>query len=129
MTFAQRIVAIRKEKKLTQEKLGELVNMTQRSVAAWEGGSRFPSLPVLVELAKKLGVTVDFLLGVDHEETKKEPAVITDDELLSEVISRIQDLPDPALSRVADFLDGLQAGQDIAAAAAADPDPAHESAE
>lgn len=129
MTFAQRIVAIRKEKKLTQEKLGELVNMTQRSVAAWEGGSRFPSLPVLVELAKKLGVTVDFLLGVDHEETKKEPAVRTDDELLSEVISRIQDLPDPALSRVADFLDGLQAGQDIAAAAAADPDPADGSAE
>jgi len=124
MSFAQRIIAIRKEKKLTQEKLGELVNMTQRSVAAWEAGSRLPSLPVLVELAEKLGVTVDYLLCVDREEIKKEPAVMTDDELRAVIISRVQDLPDPALSRVADFLDGLQAGREVAKAPAAPPDPA-----
>lgn len=127
MTFAQRIAAIRKKRKLSQEKLGELAGVSQRSVAFWESGARMPSNAVLTDLAQRLDVSVDYLLGLSDEPKRKEPAVISDDELLADVISRIQDLPDPALSRVADFLDGLQAGREVAAAQAAPPDPAEES--
>ena len=35
------------QKKLTQEKVGEMVNMSQRSVANWESGERLPSIPTL----------------------------------------------------------------------------------
>lgn len=124
MDFSQRIVTLRKQRKWTQEKLGELVNMSQRSVANWESGERCPSIPTLIELSKKFNVSIDYMLGCsDVPEKAKEQPAVHDGELLSEVISRIQDLPDPALSRVADFLDGLQAGQEVAAIQAADPDP------
>lgn len=58
----------------------------------------------------------------------KQPAV-SDGELRDHIISRIQDLPDPALARVADFLAGLQAGQETASEAAAAPDQAEAPAE
>lgn len=115
MTFAQRIAAIRKEKKLSQEKLGELMNMSQRSVAAWEGGERTPSFPVLIELAEKLDVSVDYLIGRTDERKIKEPA-ITDDELRMNTYNRIRSLPEPILEKVLDLIDAIQ--QDRAAGSA-----------
>ena len=123
MDFSQRITAIRKEMKYSQEKFGELVGMSQRSVAAWESGDRFPSYAVLSDLADRLDVSVDYLLGRTEDKKIKEQPANQDGELLSQVISRIQDLPDPALTRVSDFLNGIQAGQEIAAEQAAAPDP------
>lgn len=125
MDFSQRFAMIRKQRKMTQEKVGELVNMSQRSVANWESGDRSPSIPTLIELSEKFNVSIDYLLGCSDvpEKAKKQP-VAQDDELLAKVISRLQDLPEPALSRVSDFLEGLQAGQEVAAvqATARDPD-------
>lgn len=119
MTFAQRIAAIRKEKKLSQEKLGELVNMSQRSVAAWEGGERTPSFPVLIDLAEKLDVSVDYLLGRTDERTRKEP-VISDDELRTNTYNRIKALPEPILEKVLDLIDAIQSDR---AAGSASPAP------
>lgn len=129
MDFSHRITAIRKEMKYSQEKFGELVGMSQRSVAAWESGDRFPSYAVLSDLADRLDVSVDYLLGRTEDKKIKEQPTDQDGELLSQVISRIQDLPDPALARVSDFLNGIQAGQEIAAEQAAAPDPDGVSAE
>ena len=129
MDLSARIVSIRKQMGLSQEKFGELVNMSQRSVAAWEAGERTPSFATLSELADKLGTSVDFLLGrTDEKANKKQPAAQSG-ELLEDIVVRLRSLPDPALSRVSDFLEGLQAGQEIAAARAADQDPAEEPAE
>lgn len=128
MEFSQRIVSLRKQRKLTQEKLGELVNMSQRSVANWESGERFPSISTLVDLSEKLNVSIDYLLGVtDDPEIKKQPTV-QDDELLQNVISRIQALPDSVLFRLSDFLDGVQAGQAAAEERQAPPGSAGEPA-
>lgn len=127
MEFSERIAAIRKDMHLSQEKFGELVNVSQRSVAAWESGDRLPSLNVLSDLAAAIGVTVDYLIGRD-ETIKKQPTV-KDDELLAKTLSRVQALSDPALQRVQDFLDGLEAGQAIhsappaAQASTSEPDP------
>ncbi len=123
MTFPERISAIRKEMKLSQEKFGELVNVSQRSVAFWESGERMPSHATISSLADRLNVSVDYLLGrSDEKAIKKQPAV-QHGELVENIIARVRDLPDPALSRLSDFLEGLAAGQEIAAPAPADQDP------
>ena len=125
MLFSQRIAAVRKELKLSQEKFGELAGVSQRSVAFWEAGERMPSHANISALADRLGVSVDYLLGRTDEKAKtkrKQPAV-QDGELLADIIARVQVLPDPALSRLSDFLEGLAAGQEIAAPAPAGPDP------
>lgn len=130
MTFSERVAAIRKELHISQEKFGELAGVSQRSVAFWESGERMPSHATIAALSDTLGVSVDYLLGRTDEKNgiKKQPAV-GESGLMDQIISRIQALPDPALSRVSDFLSGLEAAQEISAADAAAPDPAGEHAE
>lgn len=123
MDFAVRIAAVRKNLGLSQEEFSELVNMSRRTVAAWESGDRTPSFSTLSFVADRLNVSVDYLLGRTDELNKKKPAV-QDGELLDKIIARLRELPDPALSRVSVFLEGLQAGQEIAKEAQAAQDPA-----
>ena len=128
MDFSVRIAAVRKQMGLSQEEFSELVNMSRRTVAAWESGDRTPSFSTLSDVADRLNVSVDYLLGRTNEQNKKQPAV-QDGELLDNIITRLRDLPDPALSRVSIFLEGLQAGQEIAKEAQAQNGPAGEPAE
>lgn len=128
MDFSVRIAAVRKQMGLSQEEFSELVNMSRRTVAAWESGDRTPSFSTLSDVADRLNVSVDYLLGRTNELNKKQPAV-QDGELLDNIITRLRDLPDPALSRVSIFLEGLQAGQEIAKEAQAENGPAGEPAE
>lgn len=123
MDFSVRIAAVRKKMGLSQEEFSELVGMSRRTVAAWESGDRTPSFSTLSFVADRLNVSVDYLLGRTDELNKKKPAV-QDGELLDKIIARLRELPDPALSRVSVFLEGLQAGQEIAKEAQAAQDPA-----
>lgn len=111
----------RKALRLSQVDLSRRSGVPQSTISAIETGARIPTAETLVLLAKGLFCSVNDLLSVDPQ-NKKQPTV-QDGELLADVISRIQDLPDPALFRVSDFLDGLQAGREIAAAAPAPTDP------
>ena len=128
MTFSERIAAIRKEMKLSQEKFGELVNVSQRTVAFWESGERMPSRVSVSCIADRLGVSVDYLLGLSDEKSNKKQPAVHHGELLENVIARVRDLPDPALSRLSDFLEGLAAGQEIASPSPVDQDPGSGSA-
>lgn len=131
MDLPARIASLRKSMKLSQEKFGELFNMSQRSVAAWESGERTPSFETLIEIADKANVSTDWLFGRSDEKCrtiKKQPAD-QNDELLYEVLTRVQSLSDPALLRLACFLEGLVAGQEIAAPVPADHGPDSGSAE
>ena len=56
------IAALRKERGLTQQQLGEKLGVTGRTVSRWETGKYMPDLGVLQELAALLGVSVDTLL-------------------------------------------------------------------
>ncbi len=128
--FPERIRAIRKSIKLTQEQLGEIAGVSQRCVASWESGDRMPSHAVLANLADRFGVSVDYILGRSNENVviKKQPAA-TRRELIKDIISQIKDLDDPALYRVSDFLSGLKAGQETAFTEITIHSPAEKSAE
>lgn len=56
----KRVQSLRRRLKLTQEKAAQLVGVTRRQWAAWEGGTRRPSGPaaVLLELLHKRGGTI-----------------------------------------------------------------------
>jgi len=59
---------LRYERNLSQAQLARKVGLKSSStIAAYEAGSRFPSLPTLIELSRALGVTTDYLLGVSKE--------------------------------------------------------------
>lgn len=56
------IALLRKEKKLTGEKLAELLGVSGQAVSKWENGKNLPETAILPELAKILGVSIDTLL-------------------------------------------------------------------
>lgn len=58
-----RIKEIRKSKKLTQGELGALIGVSAAAVSQWEIGKANISYNFAVDLAKKLSVSVDYLLG------------------------------------------------------------------
>lgn len=61
---------------LTQEELGNKVNIKKASISKYERGTMQPSQETLVKLADILGVTVDYLLG----RPQKDPRDMEDDE-------------------------------------------------
>ena len=56
------IAFLRKEKRLTQKQLAELLNVSDKTVSHWECDETSPDISLLPLLAQTLGVTVDELL-------------------------------------------------------------------
>lgn len=106
---------------MSQKFVALSVGVSPPMVSQWESGIKEPSKDTLVKLANLFNVTTDYLLFHDETTQKNQPTV-SDDELKEAIISQIQALPDPALTRVADFLSGLKAGQEVSEAQAAAPD-------
>ena len=62
-TFAKRLKELRDEKGLTQQEIGNLVNMSKMAVSHWEKGHSEPSIAQLICLSNYFEVTVDYLVG------------------------------------------------------------------
>lgn len=58
---------LRKEKKLTQSELGEMIGVTNKAVSKWEVGENTPDSSLLPKIAKVLGVTVDELFRGERD--------------------------------------------------------------
>ena len=85
MTFGDRLRKLRVEKRLTQEQIADRLGLTKSVISAYETGLRSPSYDVLIRLCGMLGVTTDYLLGVDQTRTlsldglsEQEAALITE---------------------------------------------------
>lgn len=63
LTLAQNIRSYRKQRKMTQEQLSEVLGVTVGAVHKWESGLSVPELPLIVEMADFFDVSVDVLLG------------------------------------------------------------------
>ena len=65
MTLGQRIAELRKEKRLSQEALGDLLGVSRQAISKWESDITLPEIEKLVAMSKLFGVTVGELLGVE----------------------------------------------------------------
>ena len=92
MFSGQRLKALRKEKKMSQEKLGSQLNISKVAVSNWENGKSFPTMENLNELAKVLDVETHYF--EEHSEViriysqlnnvNKNKVVVYSSELLEE---------------------------------------------
>lgn len=62
---------IRNYKKITQEKLAELIDIDIRQVARLEAGESLPSIPTLLKLCKVFGITPNDLLLYEENVNEK----------------------------------------------------------
>lgn len=76
-SFGERLKELRKEHKLSQEDLGEILYLSKGAVGNWELGTRQPDYDTLKFLAEYFNVSTDYLLGKDAttEHTSTTPSI------------------------------------------------------
>jgi transcriptional regulator with XRE-family HTH domain len=86
MALGERIRQRRKELELTQDDLAKSLMVTPQHISAIEQNKRAPSLSSLVNMAKELGVTTDFLLtGKEGVASEAIPAIKADKTLSPDI--------------------------------------------
>ena len=69
--FGKRIKELRKNKKLTQEQLGELVGIDFKQIGNIETGTYFTTMPTLEKIAKALDVEIYELFNFNHNNSRE----------------------------------------------------------
>ncbi len=67
MELKEKLVALRKEKGLTQLAVAEKLDVSRQAISRWESGITLPSTDNLKSLSALYGVPVDYLLNSDAE--------------------------------------------------------------
>lgn len=57
------IAQLRKEHELSQEKLGEIIGVTNKTISRWETGTYLPSAEMLLSMSKLFDVSINELLS------------------------------------------------------------------
>ena len=71
--IGQYIKQKRKEKKLTQQQLGDLVGVSFKAVSKWECGNSIPDISILKKVCKELEISIEELLDGNDKNKLLEP--------------------------------------------------------
>ncbi len=77
MSFAENLKAIRKENRVTQEELAEILGVSRQAISKWESGNGYPETEKLLVISKKLNVSLDYLMGNEVLEKKDNKVLIS----------------------------------------------------
>lgn len=69
--FADNLIRLRKQYKLTQAGLADKLSYSDKNISKWENGISLPTVDVLVEIAKYFSVTTDYLI-TEHKGDKEQ---------------------------------------------------------
>ena len=104
--FGKNLSRIRKERKLTQQRLAEFINVQQRVISRWETGVAKPHLNHIVQLAKVLEVSIDLLVFGD-ETGCTEPRFDIQNRRLKELCQQVDDLDQGDQEVICTVMDSL----------------------
>ncbi|MCZ0892012.1 helix-turn-helix transcriptional regulator [Ligilactobacillus saerimneri] len=71
--IGQKIRDLRKQRKMSQTELANILHVSQQTVTAWETGKAEPASSAVANLADYFNVTTDYLLG--RPEEKKDDGI------------------------------------------------------
>ena len=63
MSLNEKLIELREDMGLTQEELGDKINVARSTISGYENGTSQPSYSVLLQLADVFGVSLDYLFG------------------------------------------------------------------
>ena len=92
MTMGQRIGEQRKKLGISQEALGEKLDVSRQAVSKWESDGAVPDVDKLITMSKLFGVSVGWLLGVEEESAPERSEELTEKQLrmIEEIVKRYQ---------------------------------------
>ena len=102
--IGERIREARKAKKMTQEKLAELLAVSPQAVSTWEQGKFVPDPEHLTALAKTLGISLDGLFAEAEKDWELKPVNYDPDHMFTFVKGRAQMLNFPQTLALMDLL-------------------------
>ena len=72
MTFGEKLQSLRQRAGMSQDALAERLQVSRQAVSRWERDETMPETDKVVALADIFGVTTDYLLRLQLEQTKPE---------------------------------------------------------
>lgn len=75
MTFAEKLVELRKRKGYTQEEVADRLEVSRQAISRWELGTAVPDSSNLLRISKLFQVSADYLLNDDYESDDDLPRV------------------------------------------------------
>lgn len=75
--IAENLVKLRRDKRITQAQLAEMLSYSDKAVSKWERGESMPDIVILKQIADIYGVSVDYLISETHEERVPESTART----------------------------------------------------
>ena len=109
--LGKRLKAARKAAGMTQKEAAAAIGVTESTYCGYETGKRSPDPRKISALAKVFDVSGDFLLDTGFEETKKEPAPETGNELRKKVDDILKSLDPFEMAQVIAYAEGLKASR------------------
>ena len=97
MSIPERLVEIREKNGYTRKRLADELGRPYRTITKYETGERDPGHSYIVEIAKKFGVTTDYILGASdlvEASTKNSPGATeaAPGEEVSRIFDKLNDL-------------------------------------
>lgn len=75
MTFAEKLLQLRKKEGYSQEELASKLDVSRQAVSRWEMGTSIPDSTNLLHISKLFQVSTDYLLNDDYESDNDIPKV------------------------------------------------------
>ena len=82
--FSDVLQKLRKDARLTQDQIAEVLGIPKRTYGSWERDEREPDFEMLCKIADYFGVTTDYLLGrtpMEIELVQGDPQPLPDDQV------------------------------------------------
>lgn len=98
---------------LSQKELAEKIGVAPNTFHGYESGKHDPKSNLLADIARVCGVSVDFLLGIEKENTTapfKDDAVVLTEEELIRLSTAMDQLNEEGRERVVEYAEDLAAG-------------------
>ncbi len=62
MKLSEKLLELRKDNKMSQEKLAETLNVSRQAISKWESEQNYPDIENLIRLSQIFNVTIDELV-------------------------------------------------------------------
>lgn len=105
MGIPERLVEIREANGYTRKKLAEELGRPYATVTKYETGEREPGHTYIIEIAKKFGVTTDYILGIEKSPAPAEAD--TGDKRLDGIIENYHQLNEAGQQQLAEQAEAL----------------------
>lgn len=88
MSIHERLVEVREKNGYTRKRLAEELGRPYATITKYETGERDPGHSYIIEIAKKFGVSTDYILGVDNDaESEKNTPTQSEDNVGGNIVN------------------------------------------